>query len=300
VERYKQIKDFTPEKFWSLNMRYERQRGQAKEEVKFEWARHRIFDKLVGLVLYEKCLDAQQAKVIDVQTNRRTRYRPQPLNTIEAQKMISNKLKMSSAKAMEVMEKLYNRGFLSYPRTETTIFAKTINLRKVVEEMQKSDEFGGFAERVVTGEMWAGPRNGKSDDKAHPPIHPVKIAYKNDLKPDEWRVYEIVSRHFLACISKDAVGSETKIDVVMGEEKFSAKGLTIQEYNWLEVFPYEKWSDSIVPVFRKGDTFVPTELKLADGETQAPKPLSESDLISKMDQHGIGTDATIHEHIKTV
>ena len=55
--------------------------------------------------------------------------------------------------------------------------------------------------------MWGGPKNGNLDDKAHPPIHPVKNATRNELSSDEWRVYEILSRHFLATISKDAVGS---------------------------------------------------------------------------------------------
>lgn len=97
--------------------------------------------------------------------------------------------------------------------------------------------------------MWGGPRNGKQDDKAHPPIHPVKVAQKGDLGFDEWRVYELVARHFLACISKDAVGSETKIEAQVGSEKFTAKGLIIEELNWLEVFPYEKWTDSYLPPF---------------------------------------------------
>jgi DNA topoisomerase-3 len=70
--------------------------------------------------------------------------------------------------------------------------------------------------------------------------------------------------------------------------------------NWLEVFHYDKWSDSVLPPFKKGDQFHPKILDLTDSETQAPKPLTEADLITKMDQNGIGTDATIHEHIKTV
>lgn len=69
--------------------------------------------------------------------------------------------------------------------------------------------------------------------------------------------------------------------------------------NWLEVFPYEKWSDSVVPPMHKGQEF-PPNLTMADGETRAPPLLTEADLIGKMDQNGIGTDATIHEHIKTV
>lgn len=43
------------------------------------------------------------------------------------------------------MERLYNRGYLSYPRTETNVFNPTINLRKIVGEMSKSDVFGEFA-----------------------------------------------------------------------------------------------------------------------------------------------------------
>ena len=53
----------------------------------------------------------------------------------------------------------------------------------------------------------------------------------------------------------------------MGGEKFSTKGLIIEEQNWLEVFPYEKWSDSYLPPFKKGEEFKPTTLAMQDGET---------------------------------
>ena len=78
---------------------------------------------------------------------------------------------------MEIMEKLYNRGYLSYPRTETNTYNKTINLKDLVSRLQPSDEVGHFAGRVYGGQMWQGPRNGNLDDKAHPPIHPVKCAH---------------------------------------------------------------------------------------------------------------------------
>jgi DNA topoisomerase-3 len=65
--------------------------------------------------------------------------RPQPLNTIEAQKLISKKLHISPAQSMEIMEKLYNRGFLSYPRTETTKYNKTINLKDIVNKLEGSN-----------------------------------------------------------------------------------------------------------------------------------------------------------------
>ena len=316
VDRFKQCRDFVPEEFWTMQLKYTNkpskklpkvtEKGEEGEKparqtntMKFEWMRQRVFDKLTCLVIYERCLDAGNAKVIDVVKSKRYRQRPNPLNTIEAQKMISRKLRIASAQAMEIMEKLYQRGILSYPRTETNCFNPTINLRTIVGELKKNEHFSEFANKVASGDMWGGPKNGKQDDKAHPPIHPVKNAAKEDMGPDEWRVYEMICRHFLACISKDAVGSETKVDVALGGELFSVKGLIIEEYNWLEIFHYEKWSDTVLPPIQKGEEFNP-DLSMIDGKTSAPSLLTEADLITKMDSNGIGTDATIHEHIKTV
>lgn len=72
--------------------------------------------------------ESENAKVASVNKSRKLRYRPFPLNTVEAQKLISRKLRISPEQAMQHMEKLYNKGFLSYPRTETTRYNPTINL----------------------------------------------------------------------------------------------------------------------------------------------------------------------------
>jgi DNA topoisomerase-3 len=101
------------------------------------------------LALFERCQDSGKAKVIDVGKNKRYRQRPNPLNTIEAQKLISRKLRIASAQAMDIMEKLYQRGILSYPRTETNCFNPTINLRSIVNALEGGEGFGDFARRVA-------------------------------------------------------------------------------------------------------------------------------------------------------
>lgn len=70
--------------------------------------------------------------------------------------------------------------------------------------------------------------------------------------------------------------------------------------NWLEVFPYESWYNSTIPVFVQGQGFVPSELRMTSGATSPPSRLKEHDLIQLMDRHGVGTDATIAQHITTV
>jgi DNA topoisomerase-3 len=108
---------------------------------------------------------------------------------------------------MEVMEKLYNRGFLSYPRTETNSFNPTINLKEIVSRLKDEEIYADFCQKLINDKMWGGPSNGNKDDKAHPPIHPVKLARDSDFEnPTEAKIYEFVTRHFLACVSKDAVG----------------------------------------------------------------------------------------------
>lgn len=66
------------------------------------------------------------------------------------------------------------------------------------------------------------PRMGKKNDKAHPPIHPT--AHVANLAGDEKKVYEYISRRFLACCSKDALGWETTVNVEYGGEEFYATG----------------------------------------------------------------------------
>ena len=86
----------------------------------------------------------------------------------------------------------------------------------------------------------------------------------------------------------------------MGGEFFHAKGVSIEKLNWLEIFHWDKQMENELPSFQEGQVFKPKELKMSEGVTQPPKHLTESDLITKMNNTGIGTDATIHEHIKTV
>ncbi len=70
--------------------------------------------------------------------------------------------------------------------------------------------------------------------------------------------------------------------------------------NYLEVYPYERWSDKEIPDYESVLEFEPSSVDLHQGQTQPPPLLTEADLIALMDKHGIGTDATHAEHIETV
>ena len=156
---------------------------------------------------------------------------------------------------MAVAEALYQRGILSYPRTETDFFKDGFDLTTLLVEHRAHPDWGSFACRLVDEpNFFVWPRSGGHDDQAHPPIHPTKSVELASLADrDEQSLYDLVCRHFLACCSRDAVGNSTNITVGIPadswhSEQFSASGLMVLEKNWLEVYgKHEKWVAKRVP-----------------------------------------------------
>ncbi|CAG0915750.1 unnamed protein product [Notodromas monacha] len=293
VERYKAHEDFQAEPFWKLRL-FDEKDGNRTE---FHWKRGKVFSFRAADIFYNICVESNRAKVTAVTQKPTSKWRPVALDTIQMEKLGSWKLKINAKEMMKIAEKLYTGGFISYPRTETNIFPKEINLNNLIESIAGDERWQDFARNILNS-GGAHPRNGKKSDNAHPPIHPLKIG--TGLSGQEARVYEFIARHFLACCSRDARGMETVVDVELGEELFSANGLIITDRGYLEVYPYDRWSDKELRAYERGEEFVPSSLDIHEGSTTAPPLLSEADLIALMEAHGIGTDATHADHIETI
>lgn len=296
MDRYFKVKNFVPEPFWGIKVMHSRD----NKKVNFTWARNRLFDRMSTVILYERCLEAKKAKVIKVQEKPTRKFKPLPLTTVELQKAATRLLRMTGQQAMTVAEALYNKGFISYPRTETDRFDKGIDLKALVGKQTPDQRWGPYAQNLVNGGFQQ-PREGRHDDKAHPPIHPITYAAPTVLNHDEGRLYEYVVRRFLACCSEDAKGMATEIELQYGEELFNAHGVIVLERNYLDVFVYEKWDNTAeLPKFTVGERFEPNEAIMTEGKTSPPNYLTEADLIALMDANGIGTDATMAEHIQKI
>ena len=161
-----------------------------------------------------------------------------------------------------------------------------------------------YAGKLLNDNGFQNPRNGQNDDKAHPPITPCKAVDPETIgDPTQRSVYKLIAKHYLACCSRDAVGRETSITARMGQEEFTAKGLMILEKNWLEIYaPWERWStgQGELPPLEVGSRITPASFLMKEGRTTPPQPLTEAELIALMDRNGIGTDATIAQHISTI
>ncbi|KAH8916977.1 prokaryotic type I DNA topoisomerase, partial [Atractiella rhizophila] len=293
VDRYEQILAFIPESFWYIHVAVEKDGC----DVTFNWKRVRLFDREVVKTILELMEEDLEAEVLEVKDKPTKKWKPLPLTTVELQKAGSRLLHLAPKRVLDIAESLYQKGYVSYPRTETDQFDPQFNFMELIEKQTVDEAWGQFATMLKDG-GYERPKNGSKNDKAHPPIHPT--SHVSNLTGDDKKVYEFITRRYLACCSKNALGNETVVEISIGEEQFSAKGLIVLERNYLDVYPYDKWEGNHIPDFTKGEKFIPDVCEMKHGRTTKPSLLTEADLVSLMDKNGIGTDATIGEHIAKI
>lgn len=304
VDRWRKVSSFRPEQYWGISIVVTR----TNMAVKFRWKREVLYDRLAVVVLYSLMLDSKKARIVNVQRKPKSKWRPLPLTTVELQKQGTKYLRMSSNQIMNLAEKLYQKGFVSYPRTETDQFDSGMNLRALVEKQVTDTQWGEYAKSLLearTPQTLLGfrqPRNGRNNDKAHPPIHPVAhITSSACSSTQEHQVYTFIVRRFLACCSDDARGFQSEVELELSNERFTACGLMVTERNYLDIYPYDRWESSEqLPTFVQGELVELTECTMTDGKTTPPSYLTEPELIGLMDANGIGTDATMAQHIETI
>ncbi|KAL8293634.1 hypothetical protein RQP46_000335 [Phenoliferia psychrophenolica] len=293
VDQYERVEAFVAEDFWYIHVTLARE----DSSVAFTWRRGRLFDRDVADIFFSLCEDAPEATVIRQDTKPTQKWKPLPLTTVELQKTGSRLLHMAPKDILDISDSLYQKGILSYPRTETDQFDKDFDFHEMIAKQTGDAAWGGYAQGLMDG-AFERPRNGQKNDKAHPPIHPT--SHVNNLVGNDKRVYDLVVRRFLACCSSNARGMQTNVEIEIAGEGFSATGLIVTERNYLDVYIYDKWNGNLLPNFQPGETFMPSSCELKEGSTSSPNLLTEADLVGLMDKNGIGTDATIAEHISTI
>ena len=296
VDRHDQITNHKPEAYWVLQVTVE---ASLEKRVNLEWDRVRCFDREVAVMFLNSVKGNQEATVTSVTTKRKEKERPIALNTVELMRIASSGLGMGPQHAMTIAERLYTSGYISYPRTETTQYAEQFDLKEVVRQQQHTNDWGDACKSLLSQGL-AKPRKGH-DAGDHPPITPCRAVSRNELDGDSWRLYDYIVRHFLATVSPNCKYDQTVATVQCGTETFSFTGKKLVDAGYTEVFHWQAIpTEESVPAVVKGEKLKVKEVKLAEKATIPPGYLTESDLISLMEKHGVGTDASIPVHINNI
>ena len=296
VDRHDTIQTHKPEPYWVLHVAVE---TNEEKRLNLEWERVRCFDREVAVMFLQMVKGQTEATVASITTKEKQKERPLALNTVELMRVASSGLGMGPQHAMTIAEKLYIQGYISYPRTESTQYADNFDLKEVVRQQQNNSDWGDACKELLAGGI-SKPRKGH-DAGDHPPITPCRGVSRGELDGETWKLYDYIVRHFLGTVSSNCKYEQTQAVVMCGEERFFLTGKKVTEPGFTGVMTWQAIpAEESIPQLKQGDILMVKDVKLVDRQTSPPGYLTESDLITLMEKHGIGTDASIPVHINNI
>lgn len=256
------IKNFVPEKYYSI---------ASKEQTNGEIVELQSKLKFSGKE-YNKAQDtcsrynAEKAVVTSIKRKKDTMQPGKLYSLSKLQNALGKKYKMSMAESLEIVQKLYEQGYLTYPRTNSEYLA-TAEKGKVKSILESCKKLGYPVEFKDKKSIF-----DDSKIESHSAITPTyKIPDKSRLSEKEMQVYSTVFRRFIAVFcAEECLAEKVEIVIDVGElEQFTLKGITILQKGWMK-YDDSTQKDKLLPDLKKGDevniNFAPVEK-----ETTPPK-----------------------------
>ncbi len=295
VDREREIENFIPEEYYTIeadfkDFKAELKKYQGKDiEIKSELEANEILNKLsnaFNIENVEKKLKNKQSKL--------------PFTTSTLTQMASNRLGYPASKTMSIAQKLYEGinlgsetvGLISYMRTDSIRLSDVfVNDTKKYIASKYGKEYIGYAKTTK--------KNDNVQD-AHEAIRPTSISrtpesIKKYLKPEEYRLYELIYIRTLASLMADAKVEATSVDLENKGYIFRTTGQIYVFDGYLKVYSnYEETDDVILPDFAnyKSKVIVCNKIDKIQHFTE-PKPrFTEAKLIAELEKLGIGRPST--------
>ncbi len=314
VDREREIEAFVPDEFWRIEAHL-----KANEPPTFWSKLHWQDGKEIKVTNGEDAqkvvdvLNSSQWIVDRVERKQRRRQPTAPFITSTLQQDAARKLKMNAKRTMRIAQKLYEgvsidgepTGLITYMRTDSTRVSDV-----AVEEARKyvEDKYG---------KKWLPPKprtfaTKKKAQDAHEAIRPTSAlrdpeSLKQYLDRDQFRLYQLVWRRFVASQMAAAKFDATTIDIAVGPYTFRATGSVLVFKGFLEVYMEAKEEakagsdrDKLVPPLEKGEVLEKLELKSEQCFTKPPPRYSEASLVKELEEQGIGRPSTYASIISVI
>ncbi|MDO8510028.1 MAG: type I DNA topoisomerase [bacterium] len=290
VEREREIKAFTPEKFWIITAEVE---TGKKEKFTLTCSIEPRDEKEVERILAEGKKGSWKVK--DVSETEVRRSPRAPFITSTLQQAASSRLGYSPSKTMSIAQRLYEAGHISYMRTDST------NLGAGAQKQI----FATIEKRY--GEKYLSPRTFKKKSKnaqeAHEAIRPSHIEVETaGVTEEQKRLYRLIWQRTVASQMSDAQMLRTKIsaNVESNIPDFAANGSRVIFDGWLKADPAARGEDVELPKVAQGENLSLIDIGSEGRETQPPPRYTEAGLVKELEKRGIGRPSTYATILRTL
>lgn len=292
MEREREIRAFIPETYWVLSGLFE---TPKKIRITLTCNEEPRDKKIVASIL-DKGTKGTWV-VTDVKASEQKRSPRAPFTTSTLQQAASSRLGYSPSRTMQIAQKLYESGYITYMRTDSTTLSK-----------QAQAEIANVIEKKH-GKNYVEVRNFKTKSKnaqeAHEAVRPTHATVFSAGHTDEQqRLYRLIWERTVASQMADAKLMKTKITAVVDGEKdfpeFSANGSRVLFPGWLAVDVDARGEDVELPEISIGENLKLIELNSEEKQTQPPGRYTEAGLIKELEARGIGRPSTYASIMRTI
>ena len=300
VEREREIRAFIPEEYWEIHADLANGEG---EQARFEVRRHRG-EKFrptneADAMAARDALAESRYRVAEREDKPTRSKPPAPFITATLQQAASTRLGFSVKKTMTLAQRLYEAGYITYMRTDST------NLSD--EAVQACREYirSHFPARYLP-ESPAVYRSGDNAQEAHEAIRPsdvnVSQAQLANMERDAERLYELIWRQFVACQMPAAEYLSTTITVSASDYELAVRGRVVKFDGYTRVLPAQTRNeeDRVLPDLAPGDDLSLLALHPAQHFTKPPPRYGEARLVKELKERGIGRPSTYASIISTI
>ncbi|MBC7000272.1 type I DNA topoisomerase [Cytophaga sp. FL35] len=297
VERERDIEAFTPEASFRISAEFKTKEGStftAKLNKTFasKQEAQNFLEQNIGADFSVGSLDKKPAK----------KSPSAPFTTSTLQQEASRKLYFSVSRTMQVAQRLYEAGLITYMRTDS------VNLSGEAINAAKDAIIKNYGENYSTVRNFKGKSKGAQE--AHEAIRPTDITNQSpSLERDQMKLYELIWKRTIASQMSDAQLERTNVKVVANthQEQFSANGEVIKFDGFLKVYmegvdeeDLVEEQEGMLPAMVEGEAVSNNYITATERFSRAPYRFTEASLVKKLEELGIGRPSTYAPTISTI
>ncbi|MBI5562534.1 MAG: type I DNA topoisomerase [Deltaproteobacteria bacterium] len=311
-DREREIQAFKPQEYWSITAELANQGGAVfsarlakKDNKKLE------INGEAGAQAALSELKGADYAVAEVETKKVKRNPAAPFTTSKLQQEASRKLGYTAKKTMMLAQQLYEGieigadgpvGLISYMRTDSTrISNEAVSAARSLIEARFGAAYLPAKPNVY--------KSKKSAQDAHEAIRPTCFEHPPDavddyLTKDQWRLYDLIWKRFIACQMSPALIDQTSARISAGAYTFNASGSTVKFQGFMAVYvegkDVEEEKEEKLPPLKKGEGLNLRSITPEQHFTQPPPRFTEATLVKELEEKGIGRPSTYAAIISTI
>ncbi len=293
VKKEKEIEDFVSEPFWEVLAVFQ----MNGKEYEGKWHKEddsRISDAKMAYAIAAFC-QGKEAEVTEVERERKEFNPPSFFQLSSLQATANKAYTFSPQKTLDIAQKLYVKGIISYPRTDSSFVTKE-EAALFPEIIAKLKEIAAYKkyfplpmESIMNNKRYV---NEKKVTDHYAIIPTEQVVDIERLSGDEQKIYDLIIRRFLAAHEEKAIFDYTKVHTLVDERAtFLSKGKQLVQEGWRKIiYPNQQNKqdddEQLLPSLEKGEQGTTKEIHVKDGKTQPPKRYTEGQLITVMKTAG--------------